>query len=96
MNIEFTSKEYQVLLDMLSIADWVMNAFVEDEAEHSKEHEALKRKLFSFYKEMGEERRVEFAPEFDDYFETREYERYIQETFLLPYEDNLFEDKKAE
>jgi len=93
MKINITKKEYRVLLDMLTIADWIMHAHAIGKEEHHLEHEALKDKLLSYYKEMGAEDRIESSQELDGYYETNDYEEYVQDKFIQPYEDEFFWDE---
>lgn len=73
MKINITKKEGEVLLDMLAVADWIMHAYVIGKEEYHLEHEALKEKLFSYYKEMGAEDRIESSQELDGYYERSDY-----------------------
>lgn len=92
MKINITKHEYRLLLDILSIASWVMNAFTIGEDKFPA-HEALRKKIYSYFKEMGAEDRIEFAKNLDDYFELSEYEEHIHDTFLSSYEENFFWDE---
>ena len=53
MKINITKKEYRLLLEMLYLADWMMNS--QSVERRYKEHEELKKKIFPLYKEMGSE-----------------------------------------
>ncbi|HAT7956513.1 TPA: hypothetical protein GJ770_04240 [Legionella pneumophila] len=92
MKINLTKKEYRALLDMLYIADWVLHSYTIKEAEPD-EHEVLKKNLLSYFKEMDAEDKIEFSPEFNDYFEKADYEDYLNEKVIQPYENELLWDE---
>ena len=74
MKIEFTQKEYECLLDVLYIADWVMNAHKVEDDPRTEAYRKLEQKIFSYAKDMGFENLVEYASDFKKYFPTRELE----------------------
>ncbi|ASQ44571.1 hypothetical protein [Legionella clemsonensis] len=92
MKINLTKKEYRALLDMLYLADWVLHAYTIKENEQD-EYEALKKKLLSYFKEMDAEDKIEFSPELNDYFEKADFEDYLNEKIIQPYENELFWDE---
>jgi len=96
MKINITKKEYSLLIDMLCIANWVMHAHAMDEDQHSIAHEIFIKKMMSFHDEMDANDKIMFSNELDDYFETGEYEEYIHEKFIEPYEDEFFWDELIE
>ena len=65
MKIHFTKKEYRLLLDMLYIADWVMNSHQLINERSHKEHEDLYKKIKSYYREM-EKTLEEFITPYDE------------------------------
>ncbi len=92
MKINFTKKEYLLLLDVLYMADWVLNAHKEaDEKEDTREYEKLEQKILSYAKKMGMEKYVDFDPEYDMYFHSRFFEetRRAQE-FIDEFENDCF------
>lgn len=91
MKINITKKEYRLLVEMLYLADWMMHS-------HSierpyQEHEMLKNKLLSFYKEMDAEDIIEQSKQSDDYYEVNEFDEYIHEKFIDPYDTETFWDE---
>jgi len=60
MKINFTKKEYRSLIDLLDIANWVINAHRTGIGEEPKEYADLIQKIYSFSKEMGCEDIIEF------------------------------------
>ena len=95
MNMNVTKKEYKLLLDMLSIADWIMHAYAIKKTDYHQEHEVLKNKLLSYFKEMDAEDIIESSDE-HDFYETSNYETYIQNKFIQPYDDKYFWDTLVE
>jgi hypothetical protein len=92
MNINITKKEYRLLLDMLYIADWVLDALSEQGQSHY-EHQALKTRLLSLSKEMDAEDCIEYSKELNEHFETKDYEDAMQERYIEPYEEMIFWDQ---
>ncbi len=89
MNIDITKKEYRALLDMICIADWILDAFSK-EGRSFPQHLALKIKLFSLYKEMGAQEQIEYDDMMNDFFETEHYTEEIQTQFIEPFEQAVF------
>lgn len=95
MQLDLTKKEYRALVDMVSIADWIMNAHEESATKPFVEHEAIKRKLLSLYKDMESDDIVKFEKKSNDYLVTKDYEEQIIDTYIAPYEDIFFWDELA-
>ncbi|WP_133130517.1 hypothetical protein [Legionella yabuuchiae] len=93
MKINFTKKEYRALLDMISISDWVMNAHDDVGGHEDCQHSKLREKIMSLYKEFDAEDLVEYAPELDKHFESRDLEERMMENFIDPYESECFWDE---
>jgi len=96
MKIHFSKKEYRLLLDMLHLADWMMHAHTVEPEVYHEAHRALHKKLLSYAKEMDAEDIVEYAKEFDEYFELRHYEDALYEQFIVPYDEGTFWDALME
>ncbi|MCW8397579.1 hypothetical protein OQJ26_02100 [Legionella sp. PATHC038] len=92
MNISITKKEYGTLLDMLCIADWVLNLYT-TKAPKQNEYDTLKQKFLSYFKEMGANDKIEFSLELNEYFEKLEYEQSLNDNFIQPFENMLFWDE---
>ncbi|KTC79424.1 hypothetical protein [Legionella cherrii] len=92
MNISITKKEYGTLLDMLCIADWVLNLYT-TKAPKQNEYDALKQKFLSYFKEMDASDKIEFSSELNEYFEKIEYEQSLNDNFIQPFENMLFWDE---
>ena len=93
MEIDFTKKEYRLLLDMLAIADWIMHANAIEEEHYFHEHQKLKDKLLSYYKQMDATDIIKSAQDLNGFFETNDYEQYIQNSFIQPYDEQYFWDE---
>jgi len=74
MKINFTKKEYQTLVEMLLLADWVIHGQEGEPREAKKPYADLRKKVLSHHKEMGMEEDFTYDPKEDDYFETADYE----------------------
>ncbi len=81
MKINFTEKEYQQLVTMIEIGDWVMTAHHADDRAETKEYQALRNKILSFADEMG--MKGCYEKEGDTYFETLEYEENSKQTEFI-------------
>ncbi len=93
MKINFSKKEYRILLDMLYLSDWMMTSHEEEPKNLHQEHQALRKKLLSYYKEMNAEDVIEYSKELDGYFELAGYDEYIHEKFIDPYNYDVFWDE---
>jgi len=97
MKINLTKKQFETLLKLVYLGDWLANAnrVGQNGDERIKEFDELEEYLFSFAKEAGLERFIEFDKEFHGFFPTLELEnamwRYIEEHDEEPFWDELFE-----
>ena len=92
MKIHFTKKEFQSLLDMIAVADWVAHAHAVKEEEFNKDYEALREKIYSCAKEMGCEDRIEYSNESNGHQESIKYQESVQSRLIEPYEDAILWD----
>ena len=89
MKINFTKKEYQLLVTMIEIADWVMNSFHSHDRVDTKDHRSLRNKILDYAEEMGMKNCYE--KDGDTYYETAEYEeKSAHYNFIDEYDDELF------
>ena len=93
MKINITKKEFRVLVEMLYLADWMMHSHAIGEEQHHHEHEQLRKKILSHYKEMGAEDIIEYSEKLNDFYETSDYDEYIHEKFIEPYDNECFWDE---
>src|SRR5664279_2759397 len=91
MKINFTKSEYQILLDVIYMADWILHAHDTEDRSDTKEYSDLFQKLMSYAKDMGCEDSVDFDKQQKNYAELFLFEEespapgYIEE-----FEDDSF------
>jgi hypothetical protein len=91
MKIEFTKKEYECLLDILYIADWVMNAHKVEDDRRTEAYKKLEQKIFSYAKDMGFENLIEYASDYKKYYPTSELEEAgPAREFIEEFENDTF------
>ncbi len=89
MKINFTKKEYRLLVTMIEIADWVMNAFHSNDRADTKDHRSLRNKVLAHAEEMG--MKGCYKKDGDIYYETAEYEENSDHyDFIEEYDDESF------
>ncbi|MDT8317195.1 MAG: hypothetical protein RQ824_04280 [bacterium] len=94
MKIHFTKKEYRSLLDLITIAEWIMNSHKMGDDPSSEPHEQIEQKILSYAKDFGFENLIAHDKNNDKYSQTREYED--AETFMSfveEFEEESFWDK---
>jgi hypothetical protein len=91
MKINFTKKEYRALLDVIQIADWVINSHETEEREDTEEFDALFQKLLSHAEEMGFAGLVERSSKDGKYYATFNFEtESVSEQLIQEFENNSF------
>lgn len=94
MKINFTKKEYRTLVDLIFLGDMVVNGIrVGDD--NVKEYEELREYLYSFAEQMGCEDIIQFDKQFNQHFETREYEEGKVQDYLKEYDNEIFWNEMA-
>ena len=97
MKINFTKKEYQTLVEMLLVADWVIRSDEDDPREETEPYAALRKKVLAHFKEMGMGEDFQYDQQADEYFETSEYEaRAPHVRFLSEYDERIFWSQLAD
>jgi hypothetical protein len=71
---------------MLLIADWVIHAH-DEERETRSPYKELRKQVLSHHKEMGMAEEFQYSEEFDDYFESRDYEDRAPQMRLIEEHD---------
>jgi len=89
MKINFTKSEYQILLDVIYMADWVLHAHDTEDRSDTKEYSDLFQKLMSYAKDMGCEDLVGFDEQQKNYAESFIFE---EESPALDYIDEFEND----
>lgn len=96
MKINFTRKEYRLLIDILEISEWVLNAHSSVEREDTKKYSELIQKIFSYAKQMGYEDLIVYDKHLEGYYATREYEENGEQMrFIEEFEEDVFWDALA-
>lgn len=97
MNINFTEKEYRLLLDAVYIADWVMTSHESDQESIDDQYQMLFQKIYSHAREMGCADLVEEEKEANRYYPSRMYEEnsdvfeWIEEYNAMSFWEELLE-----
>ena len=94
MKINITKKEYETLLDILGIADWVLHAHHVKERSDMGKYKELEQKIFSYAKDMGFEELVSYEDLLKGYYPTRKFEETTPGMdFIREFEDDSFWDE---
>jgi len=97
VNINFTEKEYRLLLDAVFLADWVMTSHDAEQGSEDDPHQMLFQKIYSHAREMGCGDLMEEEAESNRYLPTRKYEEesgvfeWIEEYNALSFWEELIE-----
>ena len=90
MKIFFTKKEYRVLVEMLYLADWVMNSHHLLSEEINVDHKILYKKLLAYSVEMKADDITVYDKNLAAYYLTKEHDEYLREKHIEPYEEEIF------
>ena len=90
MKINFTKKEYRALIDLIYIGNWVITANDVEKDMNKEKYEEVTRKIYSFAKEFGCEKLIEYHPELDEYCGSCDFEESEVSQHLEEYEDTSF------
>lgn len=94
MKINITKNEYRLLLDVFSIATWVMNSYKYEPDPKSVPYENLEQKFMAFAKDFGFKNLIEYDKKMEKYFHTPEYEDSESDMqFIDEFEDDSFWEK---
>jgi len=74
MKIHFKKSEYKLLLDVIYIADWVINSREIEDNPETKPYKDLEQKILSFAKDYGFENLVNYDNNFEEFLPTKEFE----------------------
>lgn len=93
MNIDLTKNEYRLLLDLVFMANWMVDSHHPEGRDGVEEYDMLLQKLYSFAREMGCEELVHADRDTNEYFPTRHYEETTRAFQLIEeYNDDTFWD----
>jgi len=91
MKINFTKKEYKVLLEMITLADWILHATKVEKDPRTEKHRELGEKIYSYAAEMGYGHLIEYSKTLGSHFPSRQFEENSSvRTFIEEYENNTF------
>lgn len=91
MKIDLTRRDYQSLLTVLEIADWVLHAYSPEEPAESAPIRALEQKVLALADEFGCGELVEFDAGEQRYWLSREYDEVSDATqFIEQFENDNF------
>ena len=94
MQINITKKEYKSLLDILSIADWILNAHKVGNDPETEEYRKLEQKFYSYAEDMGYGNLVTYDTELKRFFPTKEFEETSKfRDFIDEFENDTFWDE---
>lgn len=86
MKINITKKEYQILLDMLYLSDWVLHAHTEEKTAATKMYKEFEQKILSVANEFGMENVVEHNEKSGERFLNKEF---IQNNNMIKHVENF-------
>src|SRR4030042_4037636 len=90
MEIVLSKDEYKNLIEMLYIADWVMNANNVDPDPSTIKYTTLEQKLFSLAKDFDHNELVDYETKFGEFFPSRTVEEGITEKYIEEYDNETF------
>jgi len=70
MNIDLTKTRYQTLLKIMYCGEWVLNSYKVKEDKIYKETDEFEQYIYSFAKEFGFDKWIEYDDESGKYFPT--------------------------
>ena len=91
MEIKFTKDQFKKLLKIVYLGNWLANAIHSGRKgdERIKEFDEIEQYIFSFAKDFGLEKYVEFDEKFQEFFPTSELEEELQK-FVDEYDNEVF------
>jgi len=90
MQIELSKDEYRSLLDLLVIAEWVLNVHNEDPEPTNKRYHEVEQKIFSYAGKMGFVEIIEYDIKYNEFFPTADLEEGESRDYLDEYDNNTF------
>lgn len=89
MKINFTKKQFRLLLDIVYLGEMVINGWKLPD-ERLEKYSEIQQYIYSFAEKFGMENLVEYNGEFAMYFETTEYEDSGIHELMDEYENEVF------
>ncbi len=94
MNIEISTKEYRILLDILHIADAIMSGHRREEDKRTELHRALIQKLYALAQGEGLDRLISYDGTLNKYITTPDFEHTTPAHAVIDeFGDHIFWDQ---
>lgn len=89
MKINFTKKQFRLLLDIVYAADMVINGCRLPD-EEIKKYKDIQQYIYSFAKDFGYDNLIEYSRKYDMFFETKELDESPINDLIDEYDNNMF------
>lgn len=99
MEIKLTKEQYENLIKLVYLGNWMVNAIRSGAPgdERIKKYDEIEQYIFSFAKDAGLEKYIEFDKEFNQFFPTREFEEDPElEQYRQDYDNEIFWQELAD
>lgn len=94
MKLELTQKEYETLLHVLYMADWMLHAYETEKTGETQEFVDLQQKIMSQATTFESDDLVEWDEDLEQYFHTRKFEAEGRAQDLIDkFEEQVFWDE---
>ena len=92
IKIEFTKAQYENLIKLVYLGNWMINAIRTDDI--VKKYDDVEQHIYSFAKDVGLDKYIEFDSELNKFFPTKELEEDEEmEKYREEYDDEIFWDE---
>jgi hypothetical protein len=96
MEIDLSRDEYKSLIEMMYIADWVMNAYKTEKDPSTEQYAQLEQKIYSLADQMGHHHLIEYDEELAEYFPTTLLDEGPAMQYIDEYDNDTFWDELTE
>lgn len=96
MQMMLTDKEYQLLINMLFLSDWIMNSYRTPAHCKDSEYKILFHKILAIYAQNNSDDYCVYSKETKGYFIQSEQEEKLMESYVDPYDNYIFWDELVE
>ena len=96
MKLELSKDEYRSLIDMIYIAEWVMNAHKIEKDPSTEKYAELEQRISSFADKMGYQDLIVYDEDLKRYFPTRKLEDGPARQYIEEYDNDSFWDELIE
>ena len=96
MEIDLSNEEYKSLIEMMYIADWVMNAHKTEKDPSTEQYAQLEQKIYSFADQMGHPNLVQYDEKLGEYFPAKLLEEGPVMQYVDDYDNDTFWDELVE